>query len=200
MASVEKAAADEEPETPAERSASPGCNIAGNELLAQTIDAFKSKPSVPKLHDVAQRKYNIFCRNRSAELYTTFFALVGVPDFSDARFSSSFMACVPFPGKTNERLVCGMAKDGVVHGLARYEYKGNLIEEGRKDGLEHGLRVVFTQMGDTWIRLNANGKRLAQIVLSADYRISANPKPVDDGGLKQLRSHLHLVLQCFEAS
>lgn len=73
MASVEKAAADEEPETPAERSA--GFNIAGNELLAKTIDAFKSKPSVPKLHDVAQRKYNIFCRNRSAELYTTFFAL-----------------------------------------------------------------------------------------------------------------------------
>ena len=41
-----------------------------------------------------------------------------------------------------------MSKDGVVHGLVRYEYKGNLIEEGRKDGLEHGLRVDCTQMGD----------------------------------------------------
>ena len=32
-------------------------------------------------------------------------------------------------------------------GLVRYEYKCNIIEECRRDGKEHGLRVVCTQMG-----------------------------------------------------
>lgn len=154
---------------------------------------------MPRLHDVAQRKYDTFCRNRTAELYNAFFTLVGAPDFSESSFSKSFTACVPFPGKKDERAVCGMVKDGIVHGLVRYEYKGNLIEETRKNGMEHGLRVVCTQMGDIWLRLHSNGKRLAQIVLSADYRESANPRPIDDGGLKELRGHMHLVLQCFEA-
>ena len=92
-----------------------------------------------------------------------------------------------------------MVKDGIVHGLVRYEYKGNLIEETRKDGMEHGLRVVCTQMGDIWLRLHSNGKRLAQIVLSADYRESANPRPIDDGGLKELRGHMHLVTPVFRS-
>lgn len=168
--------------------------------LDATIYAFKRNPTVAKLHEVAQRKYKTFCSNRTAELYHTFFALVGAPDFGGAKFvPAGFTACAPFPGKKDERIVSGMAKDGVMHGLVRYEYKGNLIEECRRDGKEHGLRVVCTQMGDIWIRLHSDGKRLAQIVLSSDYSISSNPKPIDDGGLKQLRSHIHLILECFEA-
>mmetsp|Transcript_22240 Transcript_22240/g.35760 ORF Transcript_22240/g.35760 Transcript_22240/m.35760 type:complete len:211 (+) Transcript_22240:34-666(+) len=167
--------------------------------LMKTVTQFKRNPSVPNLHSTAQRKYATFCRNRTAELYTTFLGLVGYPDFGKSKFIKEFKACVPFPGKTNERTVGGMAKDGfVMHGVVRYAYKGNLIEECRKNGKEHGLRVVCTQMGDIWIRLFSNGKRLAQVVLSADCKVAANPKPIDDGGLKGLMSHLHLILECFE--
>jgi len=175
-----------------------GATSVTRELLQKTITTFQSNPSVPKLHVVAQKKYNVFCRNRTADLYMEFFALVGIPDVSTATFVPQFMACVPFPGKKNERVVCGMASNGVAHGILRYEYTGCLIEECRVDGREHGLRVVCTQMGDIWIRLFSNGKRLAQIVLSSDYSISANPKPIDDGGLDKLRSHLHLIIACFE--
>ena len=168
--------------------------------LTQAIAAFRSNPSVAKAHEVAQRKYSIFCRNRTADLYTAIFDLVGAPDLSEAKFAPAFKACAPFPGKKDERTVNGMVKKGVMHGVVRYEYKGNIIEECRKDGVEHGLRVVCTQMGDIWLRLHSDGKRLAQIVLSSDFKEAANPKPIDEGGLKTLRSQLHLVLACFEAT
>jgi hypothetical protein len=168
-------------------------------LLEQTIAAFRAKPSMPKVHDAAQKRYAIFCRNRTAELYTTFFSLVGVPDLSGATFVPSFKACVPFPGKKSERDTCGMAKSGLPHGVVRYEYIQCVVEECRVDGREHGLRVVCVQTGDIWIRLFSHGKRLAQIVLCSDFSVSGNPKPIDDGGLKQLKSHLHLVLACFKA-
>ena len=145
---------------------------SGDGVLEATIHAFQKMPSVPKLHDVAQRKYGVFCRNRTAELYTTFWTLLGgPPDLTGTRFVPSFNACVPFPGKTNERPVSGMAKKGAMHGVIRYEYKGNLVEKCRQEGREHGLRVVCTQMGDIWIRLFSKGKRLAQIVLSSDRSI-----------------------------
>ena len=133
----------------------------------------------------------------------TFFGLVGdvPPDFSDAKLvREDFSACVPFPGKTNERPVYGMAKGGCTpHGLIRYEFKGCSIEECRVNGREHGLRVVCTQMGDYWLRLYSNGKRLAQIVLSADGAEGGGPA-IDDGGLALLRSHLQLVRQCLLAT
>ena len=81
-------------------------------------------------------------------------------------------------------------------GLVRYAYKCNIIEECRRDGKEHGLRVVCTQMGDVWIRLHRHGKRLAQIVLNADLTEQSS---IDDGGLKGLRQHLHLIRDCFAA-
>lgn len=171
---------------------------ASLQLLEQAIAAFVRNPSVPRAHDVAQRKYSAFCYNRTAELYNTFFHLVGAPDLSEAKFAPTFTANAPFPGKKDERIVSGMAKKGVMHGIVRYEYKGNIIEECRKDGLEHGLRVVCTQMGDIWLRLHSDGNRLAQIVLSSDLREAGNPKPIDEGGLKTLRSHLHLILACFD--
>jgi len=155
---------------------------------------------VPNLHAVAQKKYAVFCRNRTAELHATFLGLVGVPDFDGAEYVPAFTACVPWPGKTNERKAGGMVKKGIMHGVVRYEYKGSLVEEGRKDGAEHGLRVVCVQTGDIWIRLFSNGKRLAQIVLSSlDYSVASNPKPIDEGGLVKLQAHLHLILECFEA-
>ena len=167
--------------------------------LEDTIATFRRSPVVPRLHQVAQKKYSIFCRNRTAQIYSTFWELVGVPDLSEAKYMPMFCANVPFPGKMNERSVAGMVKDGTMHGVIRYEYKGNVIEECRKNGLEHGLRVVCTQMGDIWIRLFSDGRRLAQVVLNADYTVSSNPKPIDDGGLKMLRCHMHLVVACFEA-
>ena len=127
----------------------------------------------------------------------------GIPDCSGAKFSRSFTACVPFPGKKNERKVCGMVEgndSGKIQGLVRYEYKGNIVEECRTAGKEHGLRVVCTQMGDIWIRLHTNGNRLAQIVLCADGSISPCPKPIDEGGLDALRCHLHMIQECFKPS
>mmetsp|Transcript_27664 Transcript_27664/g.70529 ORF Transcript_27664/g.70529 Transcript_27664/m.70529 type:complete len:254 (-) Transcript_27664:97-858(-) len=168
-------------------------------LLEKTIATFRKSSTIPKLHNVAQKKYDIFCQTRTTELYMTFFGLVGdvTPDFSEAeRVRGSFSACVPFPGKTNERPVYGMAKGGCTpHGLIRYEFKGCSIEECRVNGREHGLRVVCTQMGDYWIRLFSHGERLAQIVLSSDCSEGGGPT-IDDGGLDILRSHLHLVRDC----
>lgn len=143
--------------------------------------------------------YNVFCHNRTAELYSTFFTLIGSPDpdFSDAKYVPVFTACVPF-NQRNAVPISGMAKSGIAHGLVRYEYKGNLIEECRKEGKEHGLRVVCTQVGQIWIRLFSNGKRLAQIVLSSDLSIASSPPPIDEGGLKMLRNNLHLIRECFK--
>lgn len=81
-----------------------------------------------------------------------------------------------------------------MHGVVRYEYKGNIVEEGRKHGDTHGLRVVFTQMGHFWIRLFKNGKRLAQLVLNGDF---SKQSSIDEGGLKILMQHLHLIVDCF---
>ena len=174
------------------------------QLLQKTIVRYQKNPSIPKAHATAQRKYSVFCANRTADLYTTFFGLAGgIPDCSGATFSRSFTACVPFPGKKDEREVCGMVAgdgSGKIQGLVRYEYKGNIIEECRTAGKEHGLRVVCTQMGDIWIRVHSNGNRLAQIVLCADGSISACPKPIDDGGLDALRCHLHMIQECFKPS
>ena len=192
-----------EPEPSAKRPAqelASGSDSLTVELLQKTVAQFKRDPTIPRAHMVAQKKYAIFSRNRTVELYTTFFELAGgIPDCSRAKFKPSFTACVPFPGKKNERQVSGMVAGGRAQGLVRYEYKGNIIEECRTGGIEHGLRIVCTQMGDYWIRLYSNGKRLAQIVLSADCSISACPKPVDEGGLEALRSHLHLILGCLGA-
>ena len=168
------------------------------ELVEQTVSKFKAKPTVLKLHPTAQRLYSNFNSNRPAELYATFFGLVGgIPDFSGSKFNAKFTACVPFLGMKNQRPVAGMAKDGAPHGLVRFEYKANIIEETRFDGKEHGLRVVCTQLGDIWIRLFSKGKRLAQIVMSPGGTISGSPKPIDEGGLKQLKSNLHLIVECF---
>lgn len=171
------------------------------QLLQKTIVQYQTNPSILKAHMTAQRKYSVFCRNRTADLYIAFFGLVGgIPDCSGATFSRRFTACVPFPGKKDEREVCGMVAGGKIQGLVRYEYKGNIIEECRTAGREHGLRVVCTQTGDIWLRLHSNGNRLAQIVLCADGSVSACPKPIDEGGLDALRCHLHMVQECFRAS
>ena len=168
------------------------------ELVQQTVSKFKAKPTVPKLHPTAQRLYSTFNSNRPADLYATFFDIVGgVPDYTGSTFNSKFTACVPFPGLTNQRPVAGMAKGSVPHGLVRFEYKANIIEETRLDGKEHGLRVVCTQLGDIWIRLFSKGKRLAQIVMSPSGTIAGSPKPIDEGGLKDLKSNLHLIVECF---
>lgn len=66
------------------------------------------------------------------------------------------------------------------------------------EGKEHGLRVVCTQVGQIWLRLYKNGERMAQIVLNGDSTVAAMPKPIDDGGLKTLQSHLHLIQDCFK--
>ena len=186
---------------------------AGNKLLSpdetprvlqETIARFKSTPSaVSNLQGVAQKQYSVFCRHRTAELYTTFLALVESPIdfFREANFMAKFNAAAPFSGRAHERPVSGMATAGsVMHGVVRYEYKGCLIEECRKDGKPHGLRVVCTQHGDIWIRLHSEGQRLAQVVLTSGYSIAANPKPIDDGGLEGLLSHLHLIRECFESN
>ena len=166
-------------------------------MLERTIERFKSQPRFPNVHPVAQAKYSAFCQNRTAELYNTFFTLVGIPDISEAKYVSAFNACVPFPGKAHERKVAGMAKNNVAHGVIRYKYQTHVIEECRIDGKNHGLRVVCTEMGHIWLRLYANGNRLAQLVLSSDFAELSSPSPVDEGGLNKLRSHLHLIRKCF---
>jgi len=187
----------------AERPAAASAAAASSDLLDETVSAFQKRSSIPKLHKVAQNKYDVFNSNRTADLYRTFFGVVGdaPPEFGEAKLAAErgFAACVPFPGKTNERPVYGMAKGGCTpHGLIRYEFKGCSIEECRVNGKEHGLRVVCTQMGDYWLRLYSNGKRLAQLVLSADCAEGGGPA-IDDGGLQLLRSHLHLVRECLLA-
>uniref|UniRef100_A0A7S2XED1 Uncharacterized protein n=1 Tax=Lotharella oceanica TaxID=641309 RepID=A0A7S2XED1_9EUKA len=168
--------------------------------LEETVAVFKADPhGIKNLHDTASRRYGVFCRRRTADLYTTFFALIGEEDLSwcgEATYVPSFLANVPWPGKTNERPVSGgrSTKSKKMHGLVRYAYKGNAIEECRKDGKEHGLRITCTVMGDLWIRLYKNGQRLAQIVLHADLSVQS---AIDGGGLKKLRQHMHLVRDCF---
>ena len=61
--------------------------------------------------------------------------------------------------------------NSVADGLIRYEYKGSIIEETRKDGKEHGLRVCIVVTGDLYLRFYDNGKRLAQIVLGGDCSV-----------------------------
>ena len=196
----EAADTTERPAPATANAAAPAAAASSPDLLDKTVAAFQKRSSIPKLHKVAQKKYAVFCRNRTAELYRTFFSLVGdaPPDFGEAKLAGDrgFTACVPFPGKTCERPVYGMAKGGTTpHGLFRYEFKGCSVEECRVNGREHGLRVVCTQMGDYWLRLYSNGDRLAQIVLSADGAEGGGPA-IDDGGLGLLRSHLHLVREC----
>ena len=171
------------------------------DVLERTVAIFKSDPAgFPKPHQTALNKYQIFCANRTAGLYVTFLGLIGEQDLSwcnDAKYTASFMANVPFPGKNNERAVSGGATQSrKMHGIVRYEYKGNIIEECCKDGKQHGLRVVCTQMGHIWIRLFKNGQRLAQIVLNADL---SEQSSIDEGGLKSLKQHLHLIRDCFQS-
>uniref|UniRef100_A0A7S3J5Z8 Uncharacterized protein n=1 Tax=Euplotes harpa TaxID=151035 RepID=A0A7S3J5Z8_9SPIT len=175
----------------------PSSPVAPSELL-KTITKFKAKPAYgPKTNTVSQKIYTTFNANRTAELYMYFWDLVGGMDFKDAKYDASYLGCVPFPGKKNERTIQGMKFNGVMHGVVRYEYKTMLIEECYKDGREHGLRVVCTSMGDVWLRLWKNGNRLAQIVLNADLsECKANAK--DDGGLKLFRKHLHVVVTCLK--
>lgn len=173
---------------------------SGRDILDQTVAAFRN-PRVAKLHPTALRKYAVFCSNRTAELYRKFLTLVGDEDqawLDDAVFTTSFRACAPFAGKKHERDVSGMAKgrSPVMHGLVRYEYKGHVVEECRKDGRQHGLRVVCTEMGHVWLRFYENGNRLAQLVLNGDM---SEQSSVDEGGLKVLKSNLDLVRKCFES-
>mmetsp|Transcript_34489 Transcript_34489/g.44461 ORF Transcript_34489/g.44461 Transcript_34489/m.44461 type:complete len:217 (-) Transcript_34489:310-960(-) len=170
--------------------------------LEKTVTMFKSEPSVPNLqNDLSTKMYDVFCRNRTVDLYTTFFSLIGDDDISwcdDAVYRSSFIASAPMSGKQNERSMSGGAhtKTMNMHGLVRYEYKGCAIEECRKDGKVHGLRVVCTQVGLIYIRLHKNGERLAQLVLNNDLSESISAC-VDEGGLKLLRNHSHLIRDCF---
>merc|ERR1711907_51431 len=168
------------------------------QLMQETVALFQKKPSIGGAHDTAQRAYDKFCRNRTAHLYSTFFALVGIPEFSKGRFNSKFGACVPTGGSKEDRFVEGMEENGLCHGVIRYEYKANIIEECHREGKEHGLRVVFTQVGQIWIRLYNNGERMAQIVLYGDFTVASMPKPIDEGGLSMLQSHLHLIQDCFK--
>eukprot|EP00462_Mataza_sp_D1_P005218 CAMPEP_0175099528 /NCGR_PEP_ID=MMETSP0086_2-20121207/6510_1 /TAXON_ID=136419 /ORGANISM="Unknown Unknown, Strain D1" /LENGTH=187 /DNA_ID=CAMNT_0016373395 /DNA_START=42 /DNA_END=605 /DNA_ORIENTATION=- len=175
-------------------------NQQNSTVLEKTVAVFKNKPPPSKLHPAALQKYQVFCRNRTVDLYTTFFALVGEQDVSwcdVASYNPSFKASVPFPGKKNERIVSGGSNNAKqIHGLCRYEYQCCLIEECRKNGLVHGLRVVCTQMGDVWVRLHKDGKRLAQVVLSADLCVQPSMSK-NEGGLKMLLQHIHLVQDCF---
>ena len=154
-----------------------------------------------KFHDICVRKYTIFNKNRTAELHSLFMNYVGIPeDINETKYSAKFRGCTPFSGTKNERDIQGGCKDSsIMHGIIRYEYKTNLIEEGRINNKAHGLRVTFVQTGDIWIRLNKNDNRIAQIVLASDYSIQSNPKPVDEGGLDFLKANLPLILACLEA-
>jgi hypothetical protein len=166
--------------------------------LERTIEIFKNDPSVPNLHATALKKYKIFCSNRTVNLYTTFFKLIGEEDLSwcsEATYKSSFRANVPFPGKANERNVSGgVTSSQRLQGIVRYEYKGNIVEECRKDGKIHGLRVVCTQMGHIWLRLYKDNQRLAQVVLNADL---SEQSSIDEGGLKIVKENLHIIRSCF---
>lgn len=173
--------------------------LEGTAMLEKTVAIFKNNPAgVANLHAAALKKYDVFCRHRTVDLYTTFLALVGEHDSSwcnDAVYAPAFKACVPMVGKKNERNVSGgMNNSKQAHGIVRYEYMCCAIEECRKDGKEHGLRVVCTQMGDIWLRLFKNGKRLAQIILNSDL---SEQSSIDDGGLKKFKQHLHLIKDCF---
>ena len=166
--------------------------------LERTITMFKSDPTIPNLHEVAQKKYKTFNENRNVELYTKFLELIGEKDLTwcnEAKYNPSFKANVPFAGKKNERNVCGgLTSSQKMQGIVRYEYKANVVEECRKDGNCHGLRVVCTQMGHIWIRLFNNNKRLAQVVLNADL---SEQSCIDDGGLKIVKENLQLIRDCF---
>jgi hypothetical protein len=169
------------------------------QLLDETVARFQSKPSMAGAHDTAQRAYDKFCRNRTAQLHATFYALVGMPDFAAARFNPKFGPfALPTGGCKEQRCVEGMEQGGRCHGVIRYEYKASIIEECHMEGKEHGLRVVCTQVGQIWLRLYKNGERMAQIVLNGDSTVAAMPKPIDDGGLKTLQSHLHLIQDNFK--
>lgn len=166
--------------------------------LEKTVEAFKDDPVVPNVHEAALRKYVVFCRNRTADLYRTFFALVGDRDLSwcnDAVYCPSFAACAPFAGQKYARMVSGGTnRSKQMHGLVRYDYQCHIIEECRKGGKQHGLRVVCTEMGHVWLRLYKNGERLAQLVLNGDMSVQSK---IDDGGLRGLKEHLHLIRACF---
>mmetsp|Transcript_480 Transcript_480/g.1128 ORF Transcript_480/g.1128 Transcript_480/m.1128 type:complete len:216 (-) Transcript_480:70-717(-) len=174
-------------------------------MLEKTVAIFARDPAgVPNLaNKVSIKHYSKFCAKRTADLYITFFALIGDEDLSwcdDAVYSPSFKGNAPFPGKQHERLIsggcAGTTNAGAMHGLVRYEFKGSIIEECRRDGQPHGLRVTCTMLGDVWIRLYRHGERLAQVVLHADLSLQSS---IDGGGLKILRDHLHLIKECFVA-
>jgi len=169
-------------------------------LMQETVALFQKKPSIVGAHATAQRAYDRFCRNRTAQLHAAFFTLVGMPEFSSARFNPKFGARVPTGGSKADRFVEGMEQSSRCHGVIRYEYKANIIEECHMGGKEHGLRVVFTEVGQIWIRLYKNGQRMAQIVLNGDFTVASMPKPIDEGGLSMLRSHLHLIQDCFKTN
>ena len=163
---------------------------------------FRAAPGgIPNLHDTTARMYATFCRNRTAGLYATFFTLIGDEDYpgwlGDATYTKEFIACAPFHGKKDERAVSGgmSASSRRMHGVVRYEYKKNVIEEGRREGKPHGLRVVCTETGHVWIRLHVQGRRIAQVVLNSDMSVQST---IDDGGLNLLRQNLHLIKACFE--
>ena len=168
-------------------------------VLEKTISKFKIGPDLKTAHPTALKKYDVFNRRRTADLFITFLALVGDEDLSwlsNAVHVPLFVACVPFNGKNNERPVCGgMDKNSkAAHGIVRYVYKSNIIEEFRKEGQPHGLRVVCTEMGHVWIRLHDTGKRLAQVVLNGDLTEQSS---TDEGGLKILQDNLRLIRDCF---
>jgi len=182
-----------------EATAEPTLTVDSLQRMEETIARFQRRSVIAGAHDTAQRAYNKFCANRTAQLPATFFELVDVPDLSRAAFNPQFKACVPTGGSKDDRFVEGMEQAGRCHGVIRYEYKSNIIEECHMDGSEHGLRVVFTQVGQIWIRLYSNGQRLAQIVLNGDYTVASMPKPIDQGGLVLLWRHLDLIVDCFKA-
>jgi hypothetical protein len=169
--------------------------------LDRTVAAFQFDPSLQNIHPVAAQLYATFCNARTAALYTTFFALVGDEDYlnwlGEATYSSAFRACAPFHGKKDERSVAGgkCVLSGKMHGLVRYEYKKNVIEECRREGEAHGLRVVCLETGHVYIRLYNQGKRVAQIVLNSDMSVQSM---IDDGGLMHLQKNLHLITSCFK--
>lgn len=181
--------------------------LESHPALAATVAKFKAKPlDLPlrsgnaSLHPTSARLYTTFCGNRTAGLYVKFLSLIGDSDLSwlgDSTFMPSFTACAPFHSKKDERPVQGDMSRGSreMNGLVRYDYKQNIIEECRKFGKPHGLRVVCTQMGHIWIRLHDDGKRLAQLVLNSDL---SEQSSVDDGGLDIVRANLDLIAECFK--
>lgn len=176
-------------------------NGGSNSSLERTVAAFRFNPSLENVHPVAARLYATFCNARTAELYTTFFALVGDENYlnwlGEATYSSAFRACAPFHGKKDERSVAGgkCVSSGKMHGLVRYEYKKNVIEECRREGEAHGLRVVCIETGHIYLRLYNQGKRIAQVVLNSDLSVQ---NKIDDGGLAYLQENLHLITSCFK--